>query len=204
MDPHEWPYQTILLVGLTVLMPVGAYHRLRAHVPGEALDRWQEGWPILFGLRLGALARMAGLFAYLLHPAWMAWSQVPLPAALRWAGLVPAVLGGLLVTWTFRTLGKNITDTVVTRREHHLVVAGPYRWVRHPFYLSFFLILLADSLLTANVFLAVSGLLLASLLVARTSTEEKFLVARFGRAYEDFQARTGQFVPGIGRRVLKP
>ena len=40
---------------------------------------------------------------------------------------------GLLV-WTFRCLGKNLTDTVVTRQEHTLVMQGPYRWVRHPFY----------------------------------------------------------------------
>jgi len=30
-------------------------------------------------------------------------------------------------------LGKNLTDTVVTRKEHTLVTSGPYRWVRHPF-----------------------------------------------------------------------
>ncbi len=35
---------------------------------------------------------------------------------------------------TLRSLGKNLTDTVVTRRAHTLVTSAPYRWVRHPFY----------------------------------------------------------------------
>ena len=38
-------------------MPLGLYHRLRAHT-GERLDRWQEGAFILFGLRLTAPSRL--------------------------------------------------------------------------------------------------------------------------------------------------
>jgi len=44
------------------------------------------------------------------------------------------VLGGGLLIWTLRTLGANLTDTVITRKEHTLVTSGPYRWVPHPFY----------------------------------------------------------------------
>jgi protein-S-isoprenylcysteine O-methyltransferase Ste14 len=29
-----------------------------------------------------------------------------------------------------------LTDTLVTRREHTLITHGPYRWVRHPFYVN--------------------------------------------------------------------
>ena len=43
-------------------------------------------------------------------------------------------LGGCLIVWAFRSLGPNLTDTVVTRRHHTLITRGPYRWVRHPFY----------------------------------------------------------------------
>ena len=44
----------------------------------------------------------------------------------------------------------NLTDTVVTRKEHTLVTSGPYRWVRHPFYSAFGLAVLANSVTAAN------------------------------------------------------
>ena len=106
------------------------------------------------------------------------------------------VAGGLLL-WTFRHLGRNLTDTVVTRREHTLVTHGPYRWVRNPFYDSVALLLLASAVVTANGFLFVMGGLVFVLLVLRTRTEEDKLLARFGNAYERYMARTGRFVPRV-------
>lgn len=44
----------ILLVGIVVLAPVGIYHRPRSRT-NERLDRHQEGWLILLGLRLLSL-----------------------------------------------------------------------------------------------------------------------------------------------------
>ena len=101
---------------------------------------------------------------------------------------------GLLV-WTFRCLGKNLTDTVVTRQQHTLVMHGPYRWVRHPFYDSAALLMVAVSLIAANWFLLLTGGLAFSLLVVRTQTEEEKLLARFGEAYRAYMERTGRFLP---------
>lgn len=74
------------------------------------------------------------LIAFLIDPSDMAWSSLPLPAWARWAGVAVSAMGGGLLTWTLVRLGPNLTDTVVTRREHTLVTRGPYRFVRHPFY----------------------------------------------------------------------
>src|SRR5262252_1360633 len=52
---------------------------------------------------------------------------------LRLIGIAAGCAGGFTGIWTVRTLGPNLTDTVVTRQHHTLVLAGPYRWVRHPF-----------------------------------------------------------------------
>ena len=57
---------------------------------------------------------MIGLFTYMVNPARMAWSSMPLPVWLRWTGVVFGVMGGALLVWTLRNLGKNLTDTVVT------------------------------------------------------------------------------------------
>jgi protein-S-isoprenylcysteine O-methyltransferase Ste14 len=178
------------------MMPIGAYFRFRSFTD-ERLDRRQEGWPILISLRLFALASTAGLVAYLVNPASMAWAAVPLPGLLRWIGVPLGAAACALAFWTFRTLGHNLTDTVVTRRDATLITHGPYHYIRHPFYAAFALALTATSLLTANAFIALTSAAAFVLIVLRTPIEERKLVERFGQDYIDFMNRTGRFLPRI-------
>lgn len=190
-------FRAVLIVVFLLVLPIGIYHRLKSQATREKLDRWQEGPFILATLRPVGMAFWLGLIAWMVNPGWMAWSSVSLPASLRWTGAgVIAITCGLLV-WTFHSLGKNLTDTVVTRQEHTLVMQGPYRWVRHPFYDSAALLMVAVSLIAANWFLLLTGGLVFVLLVVRTRTEEENLVARFGDSYRAYMERTGRFVPRI-------
>ncbi len=195
---HQDPtFRIPLIVVLLAVLAIWLYHRLKARTD-EPLDRRQEGLFILATLRPMAAAFYVGFFAYLINPAVMAWSSVPLPVALRWAGLPIGAAGAALFYWTMHTLGGNITDTVVTRREHFLVTGGPYRWVRHPFYLAAALFMIAIVLMAANWFLLLTGGLVGVLLVLRTAKEEANLIARFGDGYRDLMKRTGRFFPRIG------
>ena len=197
---HDQLFRVILIVGSIVLLPIAAYHRLKSQATGEKLDRRQEGLFILFTLRPVGIVGMLGLIAYMVNPSWMAWSSVSLPATLRWTGVGVGVVAGALLIWTLRSLGKNLTDTVVTRREHTLVTSGPYRWIRHPFYDSVALCILANSLVAANWFLFLSGSVLLVLIIIRTRTEEEKLLARFGDSYRAYTDRTGRFLPRIGAK----
>ena len=187
-------FRWILLAGLVLVLPIGIYHRLKAHT-GERIDRRQEGW--LLAIRPLALIGMCGVIAFLIHPPWMAWSHLPLPAWARWTGVGLGLLAAVLLTWTFRTLGKNITDTVVTREKHFLVTTGPYRWVRHPFYVSFLLGIVANSLVMANWFLFACGVTVFLLFAIRSRIEEENLLARFGDDYRRYRERTGAFLPRL-------
>lgn len=189
----------ILLVGFAIFLPIGAYHRLRA-ATGERLDRRQEGWWILLTMRPLALVTLIGVMAYIIRPGSMAWSSMPLPGWLRWLGVGCGIAAAGLLFWTFRSLGRNLTDTVVTRQRASLVTNGPYRWVRHPFYVSFFLGAVANALVTANWFIALTGIGVFALLAIRSRVEERNLVARFGRKYEDYMRHTARFVPRFGKR----
>jgi protein-S-isoprenylcysteine O-methyltransferase Ste14 len=135
------------------------------------------------------------VLAFLIDPASMAWSSIPLPTWLRWTGVGVSAMGGGLLAWTLGRLGKNLTDTVVTRREHTLVTRGPYRFVRHPFYDAAALFVLGISLLAANWLFFVLGAAAVGLLVLRTRTEEANLLARFGASYQEYLDRTGRFLP---------
>jgi protein-S-isoprenylcysteine O-methyltransferase Ste14 len=188
----------VLVVVLLVVLPIGIYFRFTSQATREKLDRRQEGLFILATLRPLGAAFWLGAIAWLIDPAWMAWSDVALPIWLRWTGVGMIIIAVGLLVWTFRCLGRNLTDTVVTRQQHTLIVDGPYRWIRHPFYDSAALLMLAISLIAANWFLFVIGSVVFGLLIIRTRTEEENLTARFGSRYRTYMERTGRFFPRIG------
>jgi protein-S-isoprenylcysteine O-methyltransferase Ste14 len=200
-DPE--PFHLMLAAGLLTVFPVAIYHRLKAHATGESLDRTQEGWFILLTLRPIGLFGIGALFVYLLSPRTLAWGDVSLPDWLRWSGIAAFGAGAVLLAWTLRTLGPNLTDTVVTRANHALVTSGPYRWVRHPFYGAIALLMIGAGVAAANAVVLVPFTLVYTLLVIRTNAEEARLIARFGDDYRHYMRRTGRFLPGIGAALSK-
>jgi len=192
---HDQTFRAALIAILLLTLPIGVYHRLKSQSTREKLDRRQEGLFILVTLRSVGIAFWLGLIAWMVDPGWMSWYSLPLPTWLRWTGVGNIVIACGLTIWTLRCLGKNLTDTVVTRQQHTLVMHGPYRWVRHPFYDCAALLVVAGSLTAANWFLFVNGIVVFSLLVIRTRTEEENLVARFGDSYRAYRERTGRFLP---------
>jgi protein-S-isoprenylcysteine O-methyltransferase Ste14 len=196
---QDEPFRTIAAILALVLFPLMAYFRLKSRT-SERLDRRQEGLFVLLTLRPIGLVTLAALFAYFVNPASIAWAAAPFPLWLRWAGVGEAIAAGMLIVWTMKTLGRNLTDTVVTREHHTLVVNGPYRFVRHPFYVALALWMTAFSFMAANWFLLAGSLAVLSLLVIRTAAEEERLVARFGDGYLEYMRRTGRFLPTLSNR----
>jgi protein-S-isoprenylcysteine O-methyltransferase Ste14 len=196
----ESMFRAIAIASLALCTPIGMYFRIKSQATGERLARREEGLPIMIGLRLGGAVSWGCLAAALCNPSWMSWSRVELPDWLRWIGApLGLVVVPALLFWTFFSLGKNLTDTVVTRREHTLVTNGPYRWVRHPFYIVVFLWGLALSLLSANWLLAFCTIAAVTMLIIRSKVEEAKLEERFGDEYRAYVERTGKFFPRIGR-----
>jgi protein-S-isoprenylcysteine O-methyltransferase Ste14 len=173
--------------------------RIKSQSTGETLDRTQEGIGMMIGLRLAGLALWAGAVAFMIRPTSMAWSALPLPIWLRWTGVGLFAVTAVLLVWTLRSLGPNLTDTVVTRQAHTLVTRGPYAVVRHPFYDCMALFTLSIALTASNWFLIAAGVVVFALLAIRSRTEEEKLLARFGEPYRDYQERTGRFLPRLGR-----
>lgn len=177
-------------------LAVSGYHRVRARQGSESVARRREG-PLFLVLRgLMALALFGAILTHAVRPDWMAWASFNVPQALRWLGLVLGVLTVLAVHWVLSALGRNVTETVLTKEHHELVTSGPYRWVRHPLYTSGLTLFLALGLMAGSWFVllatAIAFILLRGLVIPR---EEQALVAKFGERYRTYMGRTGRLVP---------
>jgi len=194
LDATFRPY---VVAGFLLVILIAVPFRLKSQATRETLDRTQEGIAMMIVLRLAGLAVWAAVIAFMIDPALMAWASLPLPAAARWTGVGLTIATAVLLTWTLRSLGPNLTDTVVTRAAHALVTQGPYRWVRHPFYDCMALFMLSIALMMANWFVIAAGIVTFVLLALRSRTEEDKLLERFGEPYRAYRAATGRFLPKI-------
>lgn len=131
-------------------------------------------------------------------PQLLAWADMGLPLWMKVVGALMAVLALMLFLWIHRALGSNMSATLRIKVNHTLVTAGPYAFIRHPMYSSFYLLHAAVFLLTANWFIGLTWMMGLSLIVLlRVKREEAMLVERFGEEYRIYMRRTGRFLPPI-------
>jgi len=190
-------FRPFVIAGFIIIIGIALPFRIKSQSTGEKLDRTQEGIAMMIALRLAGLLLWGGAIAFTISPASMAWSALPLPAGARWTGVGLTAVTAPLLVWTLRSLGPNLTDTVVTRHAHTLTTHGPYRWVRHPFYGCMALFTTSTGLMASNWFVLLAGVMVFSLLAARSRTEEQKLLERFGEPYRAYRDRTGRFLPRV-------
>jgi protein-S-isoprenylcysteine O-methyltransferase Ste14 len=197
---NEVPFRIALVLVFVLTLGVTAYHRIQAASSRELISRKEEGYLFAIVLRLGGLFLFAVTLTYLISPSTVHWAQVAIPLPVRWGGAVSGLLSSVLMYWTLSNLGKNLTDTVVTRVNATLVTSGPYRWVRHPFYVTTALVMLSATLLTANWLIGLCSIFVLAMLAIRTPKEEQMLVQRFGQQYLDYMVKTGRYIPRINAK----
>jgi len=112
------------------------------------------------------------------------------------AGWVLALASIALRRRAIAALGHFWSLHVEIRPNHQFVRSGPFRWLRHPTYLSMFLELFAGALfLNAPGALAISLLIFVPTLLWRLRLEEAALVEKFGDAYRAYQSNTPALFP---------
>lgn len=189
-------FRIVFLIILLLTFSISTYFRKKARDEGDVIERKEEGTVFVILRMVFGLPLLASLLFYIFYPALLSWSTVPLPLWLRNLFVIVAVLCVPLFWWVFRSIGSNISETVLTKSNHQLVTAGPYQWVRHPLYAISLLLLCSLSIIASNWFIFVY--FAAALLVFRfvvIPAEEKRLVEAFGEEYQDYQKRTGALVP---------
>jgi protein-S-isoprenylcysteine O-methyltransferase Ste14 len=112
---------------------------------------------------------------------------------------VAAVWGGVgLRWWSFRTLGRYFTFTVMTSADQPIITTGPYRVLRHPSYTGLLLIISGIGLSFGN-WLGFAALTLPTVigLVNRINVEEAALSRASGSAYITFAAGRKRIIPFV-------
>lgn len=111
-------------------------------------------------------------------------------AALTWAGVLFACAARFV-------LGRNWSSVVQLKQGHELIVAGPYRLVRHPIYTGLLLAFIGTALAIGE-WRGVLGTLIVGLSFwFKLRLEERWMRERFGAAYLEYMRGTWALIPGV-------
>jgi protein-S-isoprenylcysteine O-methyltransferase Ste14 len=115
------------------------------------------------------------------------------------AGFIIAVIGELIRLWGVSWAGSE-TRTTGSVGGTYLIVSGPFAHLRNPLYLGNILMYTGLGIMTFALFpwLQITGFLFFSMqYYIIVQEEEKYLIQRFGKAYEAYKAEVPGFIPRI-------
>jgi len=116
-------------------------------------------------------------------------------------GIIGLVLGagGLVVrAVAFITLGRFFSRTLREAEKHTLVTRGIYKIIRHPGYLSDFMIFIGIALALGNwILLIIIPVLFIPAYIYRINVEEMMLLEVFGEQYTEYRKKSKRLIPFI-------
>lgn len=116
--------------------------------------------------------------------------QLPVLLAIQVIGLIIGI-------WAITEMSKSkLNIAPIIREGASLISTGPYRFVRHPMYLSLILFLFPILAVNFNALNGIVFLVLIINLLIKLFYEEKLLSDRFAR-YSDYKQKTWRLIPLI-------
>ena len=123
----------------------------------------------------------------------------PFDSWVQLTGIVTTTFGYAVFLWSVLARGKYATSWEMPS-DQKLVTWGPYRYVRHPSYLGYFIMFAGLFLLLLNL-VALVPLVAIPGYVGITTVEDEMLRKRFRDAAVEYQRVTGRFLPKRRRRA---
>ena len=120
------------------------------------------------------------------------------PNILFWLGILLMYTGIALRLYAITVLGVFFTTTVAVAPKQTVIEAGPYRFIRHPSYTGFLLILLGFGLSLTNwlSLLVIMGCALIGFSY-RIRVEEHVLKVQLGQRYQEYMRHTKRLIPFV-------
>jgi protein-S-isoprenylcysteine O-methyltransferase Ste14 len=129
----------------------------------------------------------------------------PWPAALRALGVALIAAGALVNVATFVWFpleGSGVPWPTNPPSSRKVMIGGPYRYVRNPMYVSFFVAIIGEALLLSRPVLLIYLPVLVVLLLAFVRWyEEPTMAKRFGAEYDAYRKRVYGWWPVPRRRT---
>jgi protein-S-isoprenylcysteine O-methyltransferase Ste14 len=117
------------------------------------------------------------------------------------AAVVAYTSSVILFWWAVRVTRRKLAACGQGAVSHEVVTAGPYRYIRHPFYTSYNLAWVAGFVATAWWPLAIALAVMAELYARAAREEERgFSTSPLAEEYAAYKRRVGRFLPRIGTR----
>jgi len=113
-------------------------------------------------------------------------------------GFALFIIGLILQGVAEATLGKYYLPSIGTVEGQKIVKDGIYKYIRHPGYLGEIIIFFGLGFVTYSL-LGILGAFIVSLMVyvGEVIPEEKYMLEKFGKEYEEYMKETFRFIPYI-------
>jgi protein-S-isoprenylcysteine O-methyltransferase Ste14 len=128
---------------------------------------------------------------------WLLLRFWPLTPAVQAAGLALTILGCGFAIWARVTLGSNWSGLPNVKREHELIVKGPYKLVRHPIYSGLLLALAGTAIAADRSAWVLSLVLFAASYAVKMRQEEQLMMQTFPQDYPAYRRRVKALIPGV-------
>ena len=140
-------------------------------------------------------------FGLLFWPAvwlWIALDLAPLRAApLRHVGLALVAAGAALSAGSVFLMGRAWRIGIDPEQRTELADRGPYRWIRHPIYSGWLVMLVGHVLVVPHPVIDVAAIVTTAGVVFEALREERHLSRTFGERWARYASRTGRFAPRL-------
>lgn len=129
---------------------------------------------------------------------WGAAGGLPLATGLRLAvGLALMVAGGLLSASSVFLMGRSWRIGLDPDNRTDLAESGPYRWIRHPIYSGWLVMLLGSVLGMPASMIDIAAAVTALGVLTQAMREEQHMLRTLGGRYARYAAHTGRFAPRL-------
>ncbi len=118
--------------------------------------------------------------------------------SFRLIGLAVYLVFSWIQVWAYKSLGENYSQEIVIFKNHKLVVKGPFKFVRHPQYISQILMDLGAGFVVMSYIILPIALFQIPFIIFRASIEEKLMNKHFGEEFKAYKTKSGFMIPFIG------
>lgn len=172
-----------------VWIAIIVYLTIRAiGIKADARGHWTQRFGLLFLIIVAFLLPHLSIFRFV--------NFAPVSLTLNLVGIIILAIGTWFFIWSREVLGKNWSQIVSAKKDHELIIAGPYAIVRNPMYTGGLVMVIGSAIVAGGPFVFLFVLLVV-LFVWRINAEDKLMEQQFPQQYPEYKKRTKALIPFI-------